>query len=38
MSFGFEAREGDIAAVALHEPEREEALRLLAETGWTKAN
>jgi hypothetical protein len=36
MSLGFEARVGDIASVALHAGEREEALRLLARMGWTK--
>ena len=38
MSRDFEARKGDIAAVALHDPERDEALRLLGEIGWTKAD
>ncbi len=36
MSLGFEAREGDVASIALHAPEREEALRLLGEIGWAK--
>jgi Trk K+ transport system NAD-binding subunit len=34
MSLGFELREGDVAAIAVHVPEREEAQRLLAEMGW----
>ena len=34
MSAGFKFREGDVAAIAVHVPEREEALRLLAEMGW----
>jgi hypothetical protein len=37
MSRDFQPRNGDIAAVALHEPDRDEALRLLGEMGWTKA-
>jgi NhaP-type Na+/H+ or K+/H+ antiporter len=34
MSSGFKLREGDVAAIAVHVPEREEAHRLLAEMGW----
>jgi hypothetical protein len=37
MSSDVQPRKGDIAAVALHDPDREEALRILAEIGWTKA-
>jgi NhaP-type Na+/H+ or K+/H+ antiporter len=34
MSSGFKLREGDVAAIAVHVPEREEAHRLLAKMGW----
>ncbi len=37
MSRGFQPRNGDIAAVAVHDPDRDEALRRLGEMGWTKA-
>ncbi|MEO1065668.1 MAG: hypothetical protein AAFZ07_30015, partial [Actinomycetota bacterium] len=34
MSMRFEPRRGDEATVAIHVPDREEALRLLDERGW----
>ncbi len=34
MSTTFKLKEGDVAAVAVHVPEREEALRALARRGW----
>lgn len=36
MTLGYQAREGEIASVAIHGPEREEAYRLLAELGWSE--
>ena len=34
MSMGYRAREGDIASVAIYEPDRAEALRALDAAGW----
>ncbi|MAE65601.1 MAG: sodium:proton antiporter [Phycisphaeraceae bacterium] len=35
VSFGFEPGEGDVVSVAIHAPQREEALDVLAHRGWT---
>ena len=34
MSSTFELRPGDIAAIAIHQPDRDEANRLLVHSGW----
>ncbi len=34
MSMGYEPEEGDVASVAIHSPDREEAWRVLSELGW----
>ncbi len=38
MSLGYPPRAGDVTAVAIHVPERDEALALLAELGWSRAD
>ena len=37
MTLGYQLRDGDVASVAIHVPERDDAYRLLREMGWQEA-